>query len=926
MVRDKLTVVHRARLVDLVGTAGIVLIEGPAGSGKTMLAEDLLERWSFDLGGAVPQRFHGASRGEPGEFVDPVRPLLLDDAHQLDAAAAASWLATVQHHLGPVVLVGRHLRAFDVLDRRRDVRLIGRDDLAFTATDVAAELGGEAPPTLVADLVSTSAGWAVIVDRAVRRLAADPGWSPSGANGVRVLIRELVDETIGDSRARAPLVLLPLIDDTMVDAEMIGTLPMTRVGRWWAAPPALTAALGDDVALSTADAVSAARRYLAFGEVTAAADLLFDLADPDATLAVFGDAHATVLTSLEPWQLRQLVASVSRTAASAGLFLQASRVAERTDSDAWGEWLVAAADLVNDDALARAIAVDRSRHRLRTGDVVGGRADAEALLPTIAADEPGSLARALMVIGMAEVFECSAASLSSASNRFRQAAALFRRDHDWNARSDALARLGYTALFMSGRPLAGEEAMQDALALLPAGDWLRGYWLTNYSDILEFLGRGVEAEAAVNEAIEIGERLGDDVLIGMGWWQRSWMASHRGDQRAFRHAVEMVERHRGDWLTHVQEVTFLASTAERSLLVGDLTGYHTTIERADAIGAEIGMTEPVRIARVWFDAVWGDTEAAMATLDEMETMPSVVPVNRARRLLLRAVAEMRRGDDVAARRAIDDAFELARQMGVPDLNERLSGPLLEELAPIIGGAHRIEAPAVNLRLLGRFALEHPELGNRTPQPGHPATLVKLLALTGSMSTDGAIDRLWPDADLGTGRSRLRNLLNRIKQQAGALVIRDAETLRLADEVVVDATVFERAATDALAATAEERVGRARHALALYSGDLLPGDTYEDWASGPRERLRRRVVALADVVAADAERRHDLDEAVRWFEVALEIEPLDEQRTVHVCELLQANGQIANASGVARRCVAELADLGLRPSAALEAFVTAPPHR
>jgi DNA-binding SARP family transcriptional activator len=148
----------------------------------------------------------------------------------------------------------------------------------------------------------------------------------------------------------------------------------------------------------------------------------------------------------------------------------------------------------------------------------------------------------------------------------------------------------------------------------------------------------------------------------------------------------------------------------------------------------------------------------------------------------------------------------------------------------------------------------------TPSPGNPATLVKLLALRGVLTSEQAIDALWPDADLATGRSRLRNLLNRLRGQSGELIVRNGEALELARGVTTDVAQFESRVSAAFDAGAAERAGLARLALGAYAGDLLPGDAYEDWAAGPRERLRRRYLSLVDVVLV---RRFASERALTW---------------------------------------------------------------
>jgi len=122
-------------------------------------------------------------------------------------------------------------------------------------------------------------------------------------------------------------------------------------------------------------------------------------------------------------------------------------------------------------------------------------------------------------------------------------------------------------------------------------------------------------------------------------------------------------------------------------------------------------------------------------------------------------------------------------MGVPDLHHRMHRPLLELLTLDVT---EVEHPAASLQLLGGFSLSVEGI-DRTPQPGHPATLVKVLALRSTLTVEAAIDELWPDADVATGRARLRNLLNRLKDRAGPIVVRDRETLRLDETATVDAT-------------------------------------------------------------------------------------------------------------------------------------------
>ena len=596
---------------------------------------------------------------------------------------------------------------------------------------------------------------------------------------------------------------------------------------------------------------------------------------------------------------------------------------ELSDRSLRGQWLIEAAERSDDNgALSRSVRAELARDRLRAADVDGGAAEAEDLLRDATDDERVTRGRALVTIGMKAAFDCTAESLARAARTFTEAASEYRHAGETRWQAETLARLGYTALYMAGHPAEGQAAMAEALALLPVGDRVRAFWLTNYADVLDFLGRDVEADAAVREALDIGVRRHDDTTVGMAWWTRSWLAAHRGDVAGLRAALAEVERHRGAWLQDGQDAEYLGSSAEHLALVGDLVGYHDFITRAHDVATRIGFPEPVETARAWFESLHGDPQIGLDLIAKLEVSRSVVPSGRARRLLFAAVAHLRLEHVTEAQQLAAEAFQAAEAMGVPDLHHRMHRALLDQLAPVLTEdvTTPTELPATNLQLLGGFGLTVGGV-DRTPQPGHPATLVKLLALRSTMTVESAIDELWSDADVATGRSRLRNLMNRLKDRAGPIVVRDGETLRLDESATVDATAFDEATTIALSAPADERVGRARHALALYTGELLPGDLYEDWATLARARLQRRFVSLADLVAADSIARGDLDEAARLLDLGIAAEPLDESRALQLCELLTQQGRVSMARVVARRCIDVMAALDIDASRELVTFAS-----
>ncbi len=264
----------------------------------------------------------------------------------------------------------------------------------------------------------------------------------------------------------------------------------------------------------------------------------------------------------------------------------------------------------------------------------------------------------------------------------------------------------------------------------------------------------------------------------------------------------------------------------------------------------------------------------------------------------------------------------AAELGDPECLERREPELLAVASGAVGGAALTTPSQATVVLLGRFAVERDGI-DVTPPPGRPSTLVKLLALGGTLTPDVAIEALWQDdVDAQTGAARLRNLLHRLRTASGPIVVRRDGGLALEPRASVDARRFEEAAAVALAAPPQERAGLARMALAWSTGELLPADRYEDWADAPRERIRRRQLAMFDLVAGDALVRGDLDEAGRLLDAAIATDPLEEERYVRLAQALIEQGRSGRANAVLEQAVAVAADLDVEPSSELKAMLAA----
>jgi predicted ATPase/DNA-binding SARP family transcriptional activator len=193
-----------------------------------------------------------------------------------------------------------------------------------------------------------------------------------------------------------------------------------------------------------------------------------------------------------------------------------------------------------------------------------------------------------------------------------------------------------------------------------------------------------------------------------------------------------------------------------------------------------------------------------------------------------------------------------------------------------------------------------------------------------LARDQLCDVLWPEADARQAANRLRRTLFRLRRALDpADTPPERSYIRLSRDLIellpagdadppsdwLDATAFVRAAEAAL----NTRVlPQATEALALYSGDYLPEEPYEDWAiqtrdllSDIRDRLLFHVVSLAQEVG-------DRPLAERLLGQRLAANPADERAALALMQLLGSVGRRAAALRVYDGAAASL-PLELGPS-------------
>lgn len=202
----------------------------------------------------------------------------------------------------------------------------------------------------------------------------------------------------------------------------------------------------------------------------------------------------------------------------------------------------------------------------------------------------------------------------------------------------------------------------------------------------------------------------------------------------------------------------------------------------------------------------------------------------------------------------------------------------------------------------------------------PKALVKLLALApgNRLHREQVMDALWPELDSASAGNNLRKAVFRARSAArelGAdvpeLIVSQGDLLMLCPGTWVDVTEFEASVARA---RVTKDVDLYRAAIALWQGELLPEDLYEDWAASRRETLHQEAAAVLAELAEALEARGELDEAAGLVRRAHAMDPTDEEAARALLRVLALSGHRSEAMTVYQSlCEALERELGTRPA-------------
>ncbi|MQS05645.1 hypothetical protein FNX48_000145 [Streptomyces sp. IF17] len=957
--------VPRQRLVEeILHARHSVLIEAGGGFGKSVLTQQVhaggglgvylpregpvtadeltsaIREAAEQHAGCPPPRGTGVGRWISELLAAPTGTgmLVVDNAEALTDDAAA-WLADLaQDRTLPLrVLVSSRLlpAPLAAMEFRGTAERFNTQDLRLTQDEATAlariEIGDEDGERLAATLHDLSGGWVALLMVMLRRIAREPDRMAAATGLLRHpgLIRQLMDHYAaaldpGDRYLLTQVAAFPMVNDTLVEAlgepgllrRLIRAgIPFAVGADGWSrlcseSKEPLTALAPLDPAIAR----RAAPQLMAQGAELAAASLLVDCGDPEQAAMLIAKLPTSRINQLDPVEFIHLMARLGPAAEAAPQVLlhlarahrnvgqlaeerevlgRALRVVREQDTDGdlgvevESEWLIQRALLRDPDVLNRV-------ERLLAEAAEGTRAQAGLL----------------EALGVALSDRPDGPSLRRAENAMRQAAIIWGELGEPARVAAVQRRLATHILLAQGK--TGEGALLlRRLGATSGTQFDRMLCLVMEARLLALSGEAEQAPAALDDALRLAELLRIDWVAGHAAWTRLILAANEHDKPGVLEQLARAEAHLGQMIPDSGGLQFLCEAADACAAVGA----EAPSARLIAAAREHRIEDPVTVAltEAFIDARRGKPDAA-EVLQRMLEDHEIAPWLRWKAELLTGYVRHAVGHIDAAGRRMLIALDRAASLGHPDLPDRRE----PQVVGVLRSAIRLTPAAVTetaapdgcyeVRVLGGFEVRQ---GSRVLQgTGRASQLVKHLVLAGgSVRVETIVEMLWPGELPGVGQRRLKNVLTRARATYGSLVTRAGGMLCLAP-CRVDLHVFEDLARAVAAAQHDERVSRARHALAAFSGLLLPDDLYCDRIAKRREVVRHRVLGLIDVVLSAALEAGDMEQAMDRLETAMELDPYDQERPLRVARSLVAGRRYLEAGDLAARVIAAANELGL----------------
>lgn len=206
----------------------------------------------------------------------------------------------------------------------------------------------------------------------------------------------------------------------------------------------------------------------------------------------------------------------------------------------------------------------------------------------------------------------------------------------------------------------------------------------------------------------------------------------------------------------------------------------------------------------------------------------------------------------------------------------------------------------------------------------PKQLLKLLSLQPQqrLHREQIVDLLWTDQEPEAAANNLHKTVHAARRalepdvnsgnDSHFILTKEGQIILTApNELWIDAVEFEKLSSAALKSNDDAKA--CENALALYAGDLLPEDLYEDWASEKREYLRTTYRKLLQKLTAIYESKMQFEQSAEIARKLVSFDELDEDAHRSLMRLYALGGNRQQAVKQFEVCRAVLRkELGVEP--------------
>jgi DNA-binding SARP family transcriptional activator len=232
------------------------------------------------------------------------------------------------------------------------------------------------------------------------------------------------------------------------------------------------------------------------------------------------------------------------------------------------------------------------------------------------------------------------------------------------------------------------------------------------------------------------------------------------------------------------------------------------------------------------------------------------------------------------------------------------------------------SPTLQVKLLGEWSITYGERAIANISTARSQALLAYLILHrhAPQPRQRLAFHLWANSSETQARTNLRKELSYLRRDlpdADRFLLVELKTLQWSPTAPFTADVieFENALKAAVAAERNTAQTLLKHAIALYTGDLLP-NCEDEWMIPQREWLQQMYANALAQLTDQLEAQQDYRTALQYAQQLLRVDSLNEATYCTLMRLYSSIGDRANALQVYHRCMILLREeLGVDPSSA-----------